>query len=232
MFAAAVLSACAAALFAAAGVAYATFPGENGRMALTKGVRSTGFVDEIYATNPDGSGLERLTHNSAYDYDPAWSPDGKRVAFSSNRGPAEGSAATEVFVMNADGSRVRRVTEAPGDNWDPTWSPSGARIAFQTNRNVTDEDPINTDIYSVRIDGTGEKRLTSNTSSDLQPDWSADGTRIAFGGRRIVGFDEDSNEPVFGGGIYSINPNGGREKRGQGTGAFGGTQGLDWQSLP
>jgi Tol biopolymer transport system component len=328
MFAVAVLGACAAALFAAAGVAYAAFPGENGKMAFTKGVRSTGFVDEIYAMNPYGTRLERLTHNSAYDYDPAWSPNGKRIAFSSNRRLAEGSAATEVYVMNADGSGVRRVTDAPGDNWNPTWSPSGARIAFQTNRNVTDADPLNTDIYSVRLDGTGEKRLTSNTSSDLQPDWSADGRRIAFystryenpadvgegsdifvmnadgsgvrrvtatpgydenpdwspdgtriaftndflniytvnangtglqnltrlsatteehsrepcwspdgtmiafGGRRIVGFDEDSNEPVFGGGIYSINPNGGREKRVQGTGAFGGTQGLDWQPLP
>jgi Tol biopolymer transport system component len=227
MFAVAVLGACAAALFAAAGVAYAAFPGENGKMAFTKGVRSTGFVDEIYAMNPYGTRLERLTHNSAYDYDPAWSPNGKRIAFSSNRRLAEGSAATEVYVMNADGSGVRRVTATPGYDENPDWSPDGTRIAF-TN------DFLN--IYTVNANGTGLQNLTrlSATTEEhsREPCWSPDGTMIAFGGRRIVGFDEDSNEPVFGGGIYSINPNGGREKRVQGTGAFGGTQGLDWQPLP
>ena len=55
---------------------------------------------------------------------------------------------------------------------------------------------------------------------------------IAFGGRRIVGFDEELSEPVFGGGIYTINPSGGGEKRIPGTRAFDGTQGLDWQPLP
>ena len=66
---------------------------------------------EIYAMNADGSGLTNLTNNPADDADPAWSPDGSRIAFGSNRDANEENPATvEIYVMDADGSSQPRLT--------------------------------------------------------------------------------------------------------------------------
>jgi Tol biopolymer transport system component len=72
---------------------------------------------EIYAINPDGSGLERLTDNEADDTCPAWPPDGTRIAFVSSRDGNE-----EIYVVRADGSDLRLLTrDGSADNW-PTWT--------------------------------------------------------------------------------------------------------------
>jgi TolB protein len=68
--------------------------------------------------NADGSGQTNLTDNPAGDVDPAWSPDGSRIAFHSDR---EGNF--EVYVMNADGSGQTRLTDSPGADSAPAWSP-------------------------------------------------------------------------------------------------------------
>ncbi len=66
----------------------------------------------------DGSGLTTLTDNPANDSFPAWSPDGSRIAFTSDR---DGNA--EVYVMNADGSDLTRLTNNPAEDDAPAWSP-------------------------------------------------------------------------------------------------------------
>ena len=68
--------------------------------------------------NADGSGLTRLTDNLADDRFPAWSPDGRRMAFTSDR---DGNK--EIYVMNADGSAQTRLTNNPDHDMDPAWSP-------------------------------------------------------------------------------------------------------------
>ena len=77
----------------------------------------------------DGSKPTRLTNNPAMDCWPVWSPDGKRIAFTSNR---DGNY--EIYVMNADGSGQRNLTSNRAQDNYATWSPDGKRIAFISNR--------------------------------------------------------------------------------------------------
>jgi TolB protein len=68
--------------------------------------------------NADGSRQRRLTRNPAEDAEPAWSPNGRSIAFDSSR---DGNS--EVYVMNADGTGQRRLTQDPADDFFPVWSP-------------------------------------------------------------------------------------------------------------
>ena len=146
---------------------------------------------EIYVMNADGSGVTRLTHNSEWDDGfPAWSPDGSRIAFASDR--ADGSN-YQIHVMRADGSGVTRLTGGR-QGWEataPVWSPDGSRIAFSSDR---DDD---LDIYAMNADGTGVTRLTRDPAEDFWATWSPDGSRIAFTSNRDGNFE-----------IYAMNADG------------------------
>jgi TolB protein len=94
-----------------------------------------GFVSEreddieIFEMRPDGSAATQLTHNTAVtDLDPAWSPDGKQIAFVRSQ-PTRINF--DIYVMNADGSNPERLTRSPDGEFAPTWSPDGKQIAFQ-----------------------------------------------------------------------------------------------------
>ena len=84
--------------------------------------------------NADGSGVRRLTDNSAEDDSPAWSPDGRQLAFTSYR-----DGDWEIYVMNADGSDVRRLTDNSAWDDSPAWSPDGRWIAYASDRDGDDE---------------------------------------------------------------------------------------------
>lgn len=79
--------------------------------------------------SPDGAGRVNLTRNPAADRDGQWSPDGRQIAFASDR-----DGDYDIYVMEADGSDVRQLTNDPGDDTDPSWSPDGSRIVFISNR--------------------------------------------------------------------------------------------------
>ena len=80
--------------------------------------------------NADGIGQTRLTNNAVVDDEPAWSPDGTQIAFTSNR-PA---ANLDIYVMNADGTGQTRLTNNAARRPDPAWSPDGTKIAFTIDR--------------------------------------------------------------------------------------------------
>jgi Tol biopolymer transport system component len=133
-------------------------------------LRCSSGNSEIYVMNSDGSGQRRLTRNPADDEAPAWSPDGRKIAFMSYR---DGSY--EIYVMNADGSGQRRLTRGSDADEDPAWSPDGRLITFV--RSLPD---ANDEIYVMNADGSGQHRLTRGLAQDKSPAWSPDGRRIAF----------------------------------------------------
>ena len=85
--------------------AHAAFPGQNGKIAFERSAAGDG---EIYVVNPDGTGVTNLTNSPSDDAHPAWSPDGRKIAFASNR--LRTTSGRDIFTMNADGSAVTRVT--------------------------------------------------------------------------------------------------------------------------
>ena len=116
---------------------------------------------QIHLVNADGTGLVRLSDGPG-DADPAWSPDGRRIAFASHR-----NAATEIYVMDADGSKlVRRTTGAA-----PSWSPDGQWIVYGSGDLM---------LMKADADGTSPIRFTDDGGWEAHAAWSPDGTRIAF----------------------------------------------------
>jgi Tol biopolymer transport system component/uncharacterized RDD family membrane protein YckC len=145
--------------------------------ASTKGCRNShGRADEIFVMNPDGSDQTNLTHTSADEFDPVWSPDGTRIVYA-RRTSADADA--DIFVMNADGSGQRNLTDNPTDDEAPSWSPDGKRIAFAGERDRTDQSPF--DVFVMNADGSDQTNLTKNSPGwNVDPDWSPEGTRIAY----------------------------------------------------
>jgi hypothetical protein len=124
----------------------------------------------IHLVNSDGSGAVALTSGPA-DCEPAWSPDGRRIAFV--RG-CDGQA-RDIHVMDADGSNVARRTSG-GWNETPGWSPDGRRIVFA----ALVSGSLGIFEMSADDDGSGARVVVDRPGWDAHPAWSPDGSRIAF----------------------------------------------------
>lgn len=126
----------------------------------------------LFVVNSDGTGATDITPSGYTDIRTfAWSPDGRRVAFSAIQ---DGDHDAELFVMGADGGGVQRLTDNQLPDFDPSWSPDGKSIAFTSIRTGLSQ------IYRMRADGTGQKRLTNAFGNCDQPAWAPRGNLIAF----------------------------------------------------
>jgi Tol biopolymer transport system component len=159
----------------------------------TRHFTGQGQESALYVVGADGAGKRVLSRTAwiaeaEHGSRPAWSPDGRRIAFLSVRHRNE-----DVYVLDLGSGQAHRVTRHPADDHEPAWSPDGRKIAFASPSGYS------YDLYVINADGSGERRLTHDLQGAAYPAWSPDGRKIVFSD--------------FGNGIYVINADGSGQRR-------------------
>ena len=182
------------------------------------------YRSAIWVAPPDGSEEPRqFTSGERSDHSPRWSPDGRWLAFVSNRDGEEEKAHGELYVLPADGGEPRRLTDGDEGVDSIAWSPDSRRIAFA--RRVREEayeeederrrpprrftrvffklDSVGwtgdrrTHVFVVDFDGGGERQLTEGDCENDQPAWSPDGRRIVFTSTRGDRWDVELVDALY-----------------------------------
>jgi Tol biopolymer transport system component len=167
-----------------------TWSADGGQIAYTLGFGNLWVLDV-------NEGRPRFLN---YGFDPAWSPDGRALAFYMD---SANTLNSDIYVLDLETGSVRNVTGHPANDWEPVWSPDGLTLAFVSSRDG------NAEIYTLDVAALGSmnilmppQRLTFHPANDTSPGWSPDGTRIVFDSER----DGDAE-------IYIMDRDGGRLER-------------------
>jgi TolB protein len=133
-----------------------------------------------------GGPAHRVGHGFGNAQDPAYSPDGKLIAYDYRK---PGFNIREIYVMNADGSNIRQVTHIGEVSAIPAWSPDGKTLAFQSNAHFN-----RYEVYTIGVNGKGLRRRTLSHDDVIQPAWTADGKGIGFARDGAIWVVEDGKE--------------------------------------
>lgn len=145
---------------------------------------------EIYEARPDGKGLKNLTNAKGYDAEGSYSPDGKWIAFASNRVAYSKKLSAEdqakfdrdpsymmdIYIMRADGSDVKQLTNVKGYDGGPFFSPDGRRITFRRFA----EDGHSAEVYTMNIDGSDQRQITRMHAMSWAPFYHPSGDYLIF----------------------------------------------------
>ncbi len=152
---------------------------------------------DLYTTDIREHQIRRLTGTGKNNHSPAFSPDGRWLAFTSERDGNPEIYITDTNCMRSpspcNDSDAKRLTNNPFADDQAAWSPDSQQLVFQSNRDG------NFEVYRMNIDGTQQIRLTDDPSRDLLPNWSPDGHTIAFISERNINaelyiMDVDGND--------------------------------------
>ncbi|HEX2644369.1 MAG TPA: protein kinase [Thermoanaerobaculia bacterium] len=158
--------------------------------------KANGADVDIYYQRVDGGTPFAIGHSDFADTQPAYSPDGRQIAFRSERN--DGGNNGGIFLMGATGESPRRLSK---EGFNPAWSPDGKEIVFATGPGDTPASRSDLS-HLVRIDvATGEMHPLETGTDAVQPSWSPNGLRIAYWGllksqRVIWTIPAEGGEPV------------------------------------
>src|SRR5215218_6576754 len=178
--------------------------------------------DDLWVMDADGSNQTNLTNTpDTNEGQPAWSPDGTKIAFTGPGAPNEdGIRLGDVYIIDADGTNRTNLTDTPNRrDYQPSWAPSGAQLTFvrEVEGRVFLEQP---DIFVMDTDPATKDdaiNLTQTDESEYDPAWSPDGAKIAFSGVRNSGWE-----------IVTMDPDGQNEANLTGDGFEGNDEAPEW----
>ena len=163
----------------------------GGQSQIAFSSKRTGSM-QIWVINADGKGLRQVTNARDGACQPAWSPDGLRLAYTSpcfnKREIYDGSS---IYIVDLDGNNVTPLTASPEGDFDPTWSPDGKMIAFTSLRTGR------ASIFVIDLQTLNVQEVSKSLYADLQPNWSPTSRQISFVRKIVNGqiwiMDEDGN---------------------------------------